>query len=122
MEQKIKDSLEYNEEFLNNIFSSIQDGLCVIDTDYKIIRVNPTMEHWYSHKAPLLGKKCYNIFHTSNEICEDCCYDKQVNSFNFKCKSRIREGLSKEILGIEEIHNYPLLNQATNEIEGSNIW
>jgi PAS domain S-box-containing protein len=116
--KKFEKALKRNESFLTNVFSSIEDGLCVIDTDYNIIRVNPTMEHWYSHKMPLIGTKCYNVFHKTCEKCEDCCYDDKSKLFSSKCRSRIREGPNKEILGIEEIHNYPLLNQKTCEIEG----
>ena len=60
------------EEFLENIFASIQDGISILDKNLTIIRVNPTMEKWYAHNMPVAGKKCYEIYHNRKEHCEVC--------------------------------------------------
>jgi PAS domain-containing protein len=49
--------LRESERFLDNVFSSIQDGISILDHDLNIIRVNPAMEFWYVHSLHLLGKK-----------------------------------------------------------------
>ena len=42
MEEKIK----ADEQFLSDIFSSIKDGLSILDLDFNVIRTNPAMENF----------------------------------------------------------------------------
>ena len=65
-------ALEERERFLNNIFSSIRDGISILDPELRIIRVNPALEGWYAHQMPLVGKKCYEAYHLRKEPCEKC--------------------------------------------------
>ena len=65
-------ALEERERFLNNVFSSIRDGISILDPDMRIIRVNPAMETWFAHQMPLVGKKCYEAYQLRNEPCEIC--------------------------------------------------
>jgi PAS domain-containing protein len=51
--------LRNNENFLSNIFTSIQDGISVLDNDFTIVRVNAAVEREYGHAMPLVGQKCY---------------------------------------------------------------
>jgi PAS domain S-box-containing protein len=57
----VEDALRENERFLSSVFSSIQDGINILDSDRNILRVNPTMEEWYAQAMPLIGKKCYEV-------------------------------------------------------------
>ena len=36
------------ENFLNDVFDSIQDGISILDKDMNIVRVNKAMEKWYA--------------------------------------------------------------------------
>ncbi|MCX5711896.1 MAG: PAS domain S-box protein, partial [Candidatus Omnitrophica bacterium] len=75
LETKIKErtfKLAEREEFLSNIFDSIQDGLSILDKEMNIIRVNETMEKWYEHSMPLVGKKCYQAYHGIKVPCKTC--------------------------------------------------
>ncbi|MEN8136409.1 MAG: hypothetical protein ABFS18_12880 [Thermodesulfobacteriota bacterium] len=56
--KRIEEEQQESKNFLSNIFSSIQDGISILDREYNIIQVNHTMEGWYSHAMPL----------TTNEI------------------------------------------------------
>ncbi len=56
-----------NENFLENVFSAIQDGICVIDRNLKIIKVNSAMELFYPEHFPLTGKSSSEIFYTGSE-------------------------------------------------------
>jgi len=67
-EQKIRDS----EQFLQAVFDGIQDGISILDRDLNIVRVNRTMEQWYSHARPLPGKKCFIAYQGRAEPCEVC--------------------------------------------------
>jgi len=44
-------TLQEGERLLASIFSSIQDGISILDNDLNIIRVNRAMEKWYLKKA-----------------------------------------------------------------------
>ncbi|MGL4942926.1 MAG: ATP-binding protein [Thermoguttaceae bacterium] len=60
-----------HEEFVRDIFNSIQDGIFVIDHDYTILRTNPTFDKMYAAYAPLVGKKCWETSDCNN-VCDDC--------------------------------------------------
>ena len=72
-ERKImENSLRQQERFLMSIFASIQDGISVLDKDMQIVQVNPTMEKWYAHAMPLVGKKCYEAYYGQTKPCKTC--------------------------------------------------
>jgi PAS domain S-box-containing protein len=58
--------------FLQVVFNSIQDAICVMDKELNIILTNHYPEKWYSKKMPIVGKKCYEVFHDREEPCEIC--------------------------------------------------
>ncbi len=47
------------ETLVDDIFSSIHDGLFIMGPDFTIIRANPTFERMNPHHTPIVGKKCY---------------------------------------------------------------
>ncbi len=67
-----EDAMRSSQQFLQNIFEAIQDGISVLDTDLRILSVNPTMQRWYAHAVPLEGKLCYHAYHGRSEPCEIC--------------------------------------------------
>lgn len=69
--QKYLDLLN-EKQFLDGVFSGIQDGLVVMGMDLTIQLVNPTVSRWYPDAGPLVGKKCYEVFRNSRIICEGC--------------------------------------------------
>ena len=58
-------------ELLHNLFSSISDGIFIIDTEYTILQTNPAMEKMYAEYMPLVGKKCYETANLDC-ICPNC--------------------------------------------------
>src|SRR5208337_2570972 len=42
--KQAEESLRDNEQFLTDIFNSIQDGMIILNRDFTIIRVNPALE------------------------------------------------------------------------------
>ena len=58
--------------FYRSMLESIQDGLSVLDEDLTIVFTNSVIEKWYSHQLPLVGKKCYQVYHGRREPCEVC--------------------------------------------------
>lgn len=70
--KQAEDALRKNEHFLQIIFDGIQDGLSIHDTNFNVLRINKTMEKWYTHAMPICGKKCYEVFQGRGEECEWC--------------------------------------------------
>ncbi|MFW9867512.1 MAG: PAS domain S-box protein [Candidatus Thorarchaeota archaeon] len=116
--KKAEESLLKNERFLSNIFSSIQDGICIIDKNYNIIRINPTMEKWYPHMVPIRGKKCYQVYQNRKEPCEDCLCAKIYETNEPILKTILRKGSRKEVLGVLEIQTFPLFDEGTGIVDG----
>ena len=56
----------------SNLFNSIEDGISILDTELHIMRVNFSMQKWYSHKPRLVGQKCYVAYHDRSVPCEGC--------------------------------------------------
>jgi PAS domain S-box-containing protein len=71
-QKKAEEAAKKQEAFLGAVFDSIQDGISVLDSDFRIVRVNETMKKWYSHMLPLEGKRCYEAYHMRGERCEIC--------------------------------------------------
>jgi PAS domain S-box-containing protein len=65
-------ALRQSENFLRTVFNGIQDGISVLDKNLNILRVNAAMENWYSHKMPLVGKKCYDAYQQRDRHCDIC--------------------------------------------------
>lgn len=73
--KQMEEVLRNNEQFLTDIFNSIQDGLSILDPDLNMIRVNPAMEKFgnqFGYPQPMVGRKCYEVFHRRNAPCEVC--------------------------------------------------
>ncbi|MFX1420189.1 MAG: PAS domain S-box protein, partial [Promethearchaeota archaeon] len=117
-QKRVEELLLKNERFLSNIFSSIQDGICIIDKNYNIIRINPTMEKWYSHMSPITDKKCYQVYQHRTEPCEDCLCAKVYETNEPIIKTIFRKGSRAEILGILEVYTFPLFDQETHIVNG----
>ena len=69
--KQAEEALRAEEKFLEDIFNSIQDGLSILDQDRTIIRVNPAMKK-FPHTEPLVGRKCFEVYHNRSEPCEIC--------------------------------------------------
>ena len=78
--ERTEETLREAERFLNSVFTSIQDGISILDNDMNIIRVNKAIERWYPHAMPLVGKKCYEAYHGRKERCDACPAHQTINT------------------------------------------
>ncbi|NOR59363.1 MAG: PAS domain S-box protein, partial [Methanosarcinales archaeon] len=70
-------ALSESKAALDLIFKIAADGMCVIDADHNIVKVNKTFIRMVDmDEDEIIGKKCYDIF--SGELChsEDCPLEK----------------------------------------------
>jgi PAS domain S-box-containing protein len=105
--KKSEEALRKSERFLKDVFDGIQDGICVLDSDLNIVHVNKTMEKWYPHALPLLGRKCYQAFHNRDAPCESCPTIRAIKTGQLQSDHAplIEQG---NIKGWLELFAYPL--------------
>ncbi len=70
--ERAESAVRESENFLREVMDGIQDGISVAGRDLKIIRTNKTMEQWYSHRMPLVGRQCYEVYHGTDQFCAEC--------------------------------------------------
>ncbi|MCK4758312.1 MAG: PAS domain S-box protein, partial [Thermoplasmata archaeon] len=115
---KSEKALIESERFLSNIFSSIQDGLIVMNTDLRIVSTNATIERWFSHKMPIIGKTCNDLLFCEGK--DEClCPSHDVIELD-EPASRIipRIGPDGEEIGWLELHSFPLHDSETGDLAG----
>jgi signal transduction histidine kinase len=102
----------------HDLFSSIQDGVVVLDNEFNIVHVNPTIEKWYVDKKQLIGKKCYQIYENRDSICENCPNLNLIEDKIIKSKIHSINDKNNNQNGWLEIFSFPLINEGTSKLEG----
>lgn len=116
--QQTEEALGKGEYFLSNVFSSIQDGISILDKEMNIIQVNPVMEKWYAHSMPLVGKKCYQAYHCANEPCKICPTRKTIETGQVDHEIVPKKGENGKIVGWLDLYSFPMLDQASGKMTG----
>lgn len=57
---------------LQSLFDAIHEGITLMDRDLTVVMVNSTVERWYSHAQPIVGRKCHEAFLGRATVCPDC--------------------------------------------------
>ena len=112
-----KEALQESRNLLNNVFQSIQDGISILNTDLTIRDVNQTMESWYSHAAPLIGKKCYEVYQNRFEPCDPCPSIRALEG-KTTCSDIVSFMGENKQVGWLELFSYPIIDQATGTVNG----
>lgn len=113
-----EEMLRERERFLEDIFMSIQDGISILDKDMNIVRVNQTMEKWYSHAIPLIGKKCYKAYHGRSQRCELCPTHRCLETGKAGHEVVPRIGVNGGITGWLDLYAFPLFDITTGQMKG----
>jgi DNA-binding CsgD family transcriptional regulator/PAS domain-containing protein len=71
-EESHQSMLEEFEQFFTYVFNRSKDGISILDLDLTILGANSAIESWYAHAAPVVGKKCYQVYHGRERPCESC--------------------------------------------------
>lgn len=104
------------QSLLESLLSSMPQGISVLDTEMRIVLVNPTMERWYAHSMPLLGKKCFEAYHGSSEPCEVCPVRETLETGrNSKALVPLRDRLGSQV-GWLNLYSAPLRNVESGEL------
>ncbi|MFH0812633.1 MAG: GAF domain-containing protein, partial [Pseudomonadota bacterium] len=116
--KQAEEVLRAGEHFLASIFTSIQDGISILDNDLTIIRVNAAMERWFAHALPLAGKKCYDVYHGRSEPCEVCHASRTFKTGQPDHTVFPITGPGGEVMLWLEIFIFPLFDKASEKITG----
>lgn len=61
-----------SERFLLDVFNTVEEGICVVDNDLNILRVNSWINKLFENSASVCGKKCHMIYKNSMKQCNTC--------------------------------------------------
>lgn len=104
-----REKIRERELFLQSILDTIQDGICVMDSDQKLIRVNETIKRWYKDDLPLEGKRCHDVYRGSNDICDGCSVKQAMKSRKLEMTEVSRTLRTGEIKVMEQ-YAYPMID------------
>jgi|GEM_PF-1705987 len=115
--KQTEEELQENRNLLNSVFESIQDGISILNADLTIKEVNQAMEKWYGHAAPLIGKKCYEVYQNRSEPCDPC---PSINALENKavCTEVVPFMEKDNQVGWIELYAYPLIDKKTGKVNG----
>ena len=114
-QRQAEGALRDNEQFLADIFNSIQDGLSILDKDLNILRVNPAIEQ-FGYPHPMVGRKCYEVYHSRHIPCEVCPVRQTLRSG----KASREVVITHSANGLDrfmEVYVFPLVNPATGQVD-----
>ena len=99
------------EQFFTYIFNNSPDGISILDLDFTILGVNTTMERWYAHAAPIVGRTCHEVYHGRAAPCESCPSTTCLRT------GRPQSGLvpyeaADRVVGTQELSVFPLYDDA----------
>ena len=112
-----EDLLSANENLLEDVFESIQDGIIVLDTDFIIRRVNGVMNRWYGKHVPLEGNKCHIIYYNRDKPCDFCPALRCFQSA--KTEREIIPGPPKSPVKWIELYCFPIKDRKTGIVAGA---
>jgi PAS domain S-box-containing protein len=116
--KKAEEALRESKRFLSSIFSSIQDGISILDKEFRIIQVNPAMEKWYADSMPLVGKKCYAAYHDRGRACKACPSRQTIKAGKPAYEIVPLKVRGNSIPGWLEVFSFPLKDELTGRTRG----
>ena len=110
-------ALGEKEQFLDDLFNAIQDGVSVLNTDLTIRHVNSVITKWYPKQIPFEGKKCFKCYQNLNKPCVPCPILRSFKSG--KTEMDIVPGPAGSDIEWLELYSYPLKDKTTGKITGA---
>ncbi len=116
--RRAEEAVKDGERFMTGVFSGIQDGISVLDKDLSIVKVNPAMENWYSHKMPLVGKKCFDAYHGRDAYCEVCPTRQTLETGKVAHEVVPKTGPGGVVVGWLDLFSFPMRDSKTGQLSG----
>jgi len=80
------------------------------------VKVNKVMNEWYAENAPLVGKKCHEVYHNARHPCDPCPSLRCLRSG--KTEMNVVPGLPGSAAEWLELFSYPMIDPETGEVTG----
>jgi DNA-binding NarL/FixJ family response regulator len=61
-----------SKELLLFAINNIQDGVSILDREMNVRFVNESIRSWYTLEGDLSRQKCFRVYHSSDQPCENC--------------------------------------------------
>jgi two-component system cell cycle sensor histidine kinase/response regulator CckA len=116
--RKAEELLAQREKFLADVFASIKDPISILDTDLNILRTNAAMEQWYAEVMPIVGHKCYWIYHHRSSPCNNCPSLLAIKSGKTEVEIIPKCDASGIRIGWIELYSFPWRDTATGTVMG----
>jgi putative nucleotidyltransferase with HDIG domain len=116
--KQAEEAIKEGQHFLSSIYTSIQDGITILDFGLGIVQVNPTMRKWYAHARPLTGKKCYEVYHGQEIPCRPCPAHRTLVTGNPHYEVVARKDIQGACSGWMEEYSFPWRNNGNGKMKG----
>jgi len=103
------------EQFFKYIFNGIQEDISILDNDLNILGTNISLEKLFEHKKPLIGQKCYWIYHDREKPCKNC---PTINTIKTGKPAReiVKYKTPNVSEGWHELYTFPLFDDSNKVI------
>jgi len=111
-QKKSEEALRNSARFLGTIFDSIRDPFSIVDSEFRIVRVNEAFAalRRIDSKESVYGEKCYAALADSRTVCADCIIEKTFATAHPCAKEKSRE-LPDGSEAWMEIYTYPIFDE-----------
>jgi len=117
-QKQAEEARQEGERFLSSIFSSILDGISVVDLNFNLVQVNPTVEKWFRPALPLAGNKCYEAYQGRSEPCQACPASRTMLTGEPQFDTIPLKGADGRSPVWVDVHAFPWRSQTTGKMKG----
>jgi PAS domain S-box-containing protein len=116
--KRVEKALKEQQSLLEGVMAAVEEGIAVLDRNLAFVRVNPTIEKWFAHDQPLLGKTCCAVIHGAPDPGENCPARKTLISGEPAHEVVPKWGPRVELPGRVDLYSYPLKDPDSGETVG----
>uniref|UniRef100_UPI0034E1AD58 PAS domain-containing protein n=1 Tax=Methanothrix sp. TaxID=90426 RepID=UPI0034E1AD58 len=116
------EEVKTGQHLLTSIFQSMNDGICVVDNEYRILQVNSAVEAWFGGQRSLTDKPCRELLQGCGNACDACPVRDTLTSGGSADTVIPVSSESGKATRWLKLHSYPLIDEDTGTIEGAIIY
>jgi len=101
-----------------NLFSSVPDGVCILDKSLRIVRMNSVMKRWFGLTDQVEGRPCSDVFPAGSTPCLQCPSRKALDTGEMHSiifPTTFADGDGESWI---EIFSYPIREESSGSIAG----
>ncbi|MGQ9688830.1 MAG: PAS domain S-box protein [Desulfobaccales bacterium] len=116
--KRVETALKTQQSLLEGVMASVEEGIAILDRNLTFVRINPTIEKWFAHDLPLVGKTCYAVIHGTLDPCENCPALRTLVSGEPAHQVTSKWGPDTTEAGKVDLFSYPLKDPRTGDTVG----